>query len=479
MGYDARAAQRSDDGVFWISWDDVRRFFSSVFLNWRPGLFSYKTVLHNLWPREQGPPNDTFSYGQNPQYLLDMVANNKATSVWILLSRHVTSRQEAMEGGSGGDFLTVHVFRNNVDPTGRSRSMSSSSGGSNGSSRSGRVIYPTEDALYRGIYSNNPHGLVRLDIDPGEPTSFALVLSQYEKKRDVRYSLTVLSTTVSFRLRPTPPLPPVVSRLEGTWTVESAGGRLGLSTFLQNPQFLVVLKTPTFLHIELLAPKEYFAGFSLLGGARGGKRVDSILQGEEVLTSGAYRQGFCYADGDELKPGAYTLVISTYDPGLKGNFVVNIHSPQPLQTSILLPEGDGMIKKVITGAWEAPRLAGGCAPPGYVNANPTFLITCNERTHLFMRLYAEQHSEPINVTLYRTNGGNLSPASTFPGCDLSLITSHNAIYTASRCGVTTPTADLTTGTFLVIVSCYNPGVESAFTLTLYTSSRTMDVKRVL
>jgi len=66
--------------------------------------------------------------------------------------------------------------------------------------------------------------------------------------------------------------------MEGTWGGETAGGRLGLSTFLQNPQFTVVVKKACAVYIEMMAPKEYFVGFSLLGGSRGGKRVDSILQ---------------------------------------------------------------------------------------------------------------------------------------------------------------------------------------------------------
>jgi len=64
LGYDPRAAQKKDDGIGWIAWQDVRKYFSSIFLNWRPGLFSHKTTHHALWPKEQGPPNDMFTYGQ-------------------------------------------------------------------------------------------------------------------------------------------------------------------------------------------------------------------------------------------------------------------------------------------------------------------------------------------------------------------------------------------------------------------------------
>lgn len=39
--------------------------------------------------------------------------------------------------------------------------------------------------------------------------------------------------------------------------------------------------------------------------------VLSCRQGEEVLTSGAFRQGFSMAQGDTLEPGLYTIIVRT------------------------------------------------------------------------------------------------------------------------------------------------------------------------
>ena len=213
---------------------------------------------------------------QNPQYLLkiDKSKTSSSSSVWLLLSRHVTSSRDELgestgttnddSSKSGGDYLTLHVYKS--DP-----------GNFKSNPARCRIIYPGEDCFVRGLYSNNPHNLVRFDVETSDPGTYALVLSQYEKKRDVRYSLTVLSTA-PFSLQPTPVVPPVVARMEGTWGGETAGGRLGLATFLHNPQFVVVVAKPCAVYVEMMAPKEYYVGFSLLGGLRGGKRIDSILQ---------------------------------------------------------------------------------------------------------------------------------------------------------------------------------------------------------
>ena len=233
---------------------------------------SFPQLTHLLlpFPPPSPPP-------QNPQYLLKIdksKTSSSSSSVWLLLSRHVTqSRDELGESfsasnddssNSGGDYLTLHAYKSDSE---KSKSNPARC----------RIIYPAEDCFVRGLYSNNPHNLVRFDVEISDPGTYALVLSQYEKKRDVRYSLTVLSTA-PFSLQPTPLLPPVVARMEGTWGGETAGGRLGLATFLHNPQWTVVVTKACAVYVEMMAPKKYFVGFSLLGGLRGGKRVDSILQ---------------------------------------------------------------------------------------------------------------------------------------------------------------------------------------------------------
>jgi hypothetical protein len=66
-----------------------------------------------------------------------------------------------------------------------------------------------------GIYSNNPHTLLRFDLPEQQQSStcnaaaerrYTLVLSQFEKKRDVRYTLNVYCTS-DFKLLHTPELP--------------------------------------------------------------------------------------------------------------------------------------------------------------------------------------------------------------------------------------------------------------------------------
>lgn len=99
LRYDPIRAKKQDDGVFWICWDDILFYFQDFFLSWNPTLFSTRRVLHGHWPQKQGPTDDTFNIGENPQYTLtlsDRAVQKKAT-IWILISRHVTKQEQEGE----------------------------------------------------------------------------------------------------------------------------------------------------------------------------------------------------------------------------------------------------------------------------------------------------------------------------------------------------------------------------------------------
>ena len=69
-----------------------------------------------MWPSTQGPANDTYYVGANPQYTLIIdKMNTQINSVWILFSRHCTVKEQAemnsINKDDDGDFFAVHVFR--------------------------------------------------------------------------------------------------------------------------------------------------------------------------------------------------------------------------------------------------------------------------------------------------------------------------------------------------------------------------------
>lgn len=135
-----------DDGLFWIDLDSVKKYFESIYLNWNPALFPHRDVCHEHWPVELGPANDAITLGFNPQYSLtfETTGHQSMTSatVWVLLTRHVRVVERDVDHASQ-QFLTLHVYHG----------------------ESGKRVFYSQNALWRGAYSNNPHTLVSLDVD--------------------------------------------------------------------------------------------------------------------------------------------------------------------------------------------------------------------------------------------------------------------------------------------------------------------------
>lgn len=201
-----------------------------------------------------------------------------------------------------------------------------------------------------------------------------------------------------------------------------------------------------------------------------------------MLTSGTYRQGYVYAESQgDVPPGVYTAIVSTYEAGLTGAFVLNVRSLEAgtlQQATLLLPEGDGMVKQVFQGQWSlADGTAGGSRPPSYAT-NPTYSIVCGERARVLMRLACTgTASEPINVAVFQApKGGALPPSAYASAAEIGM--SHTGIYTACASGVATPPLEVDAGAaYLAVLACYDEGVEAGFELTVYSSSRNVTVTR--
>lgn len=230
LGYNPDLASQKDDGVFWISWQDVLQYFQNIQLSWNPALFSHRVNTHRFWPGNQGPANDAFNVGENPQFVMvlsEEAIEEKAT-IWVLISRHVSKQEQ--EGAEINDFLTIHLLRNN-----KKRSI---------------LWYPHgKNSLVDGAYTNNPHVLVRYDVTRADDKYISLILSQHQKSQDLGYTLSCFCTE-PFTLAPPRKALPYTYDLNGSWTAQNAAGPVGQDTFFQNPMFKLTIESDCELQVR-------------------------------------------------------------------------------------------------------------------------------------------------------------------------------------------------------------------------------------
>ncbi|GMH52483.1 hypothetical protein TrRE_jg8532 [Triparma retinervis] len=448
-----KARQCTDDGLYWICWDDFKRYFTSVHLNWNPHLFKYKYTVHDLWPKGKGPDNDKYCVDENPQFVLmpGKESMRKKSSFYILLSRHVDLLEQ--QGAEIDDFLTCFVYDSSKSVT-------------------KKITYPHENVILRGVYSGNPHFLVRIDACEDYPV-MNLVIRQYKKWRDITFSLQVYSTE-SFSFGPMTVgqgnFP--VQRIKGAF--DPSGGPSGRSSaFHSNPQYRIVVKGDARggernVEFTVKANPKLCVSFSLL---QGGGRKDYISTTDEVFCSGDYRAGVACASGRLRVDTAYTLVASTWNAGETGSFVLEC-AGKDVEIRALRMEGEGANYQYRA---EGTFASVGCANYGRYTENASIEFTAAKTGELFGRLATKGKGAdtPINFTLFRLSEGGqyLPPHASSIARDCGVVASTNeGVYKASSGGVTIGATKVKAGCkYCLVVSTFEPISNLGYTLKLYSS----------
>lgn len=488
--------QNADDGQFWIDLESVKKYFESMYLNWNPSLFPFKDVYHDHWPVELGPSNDSVTLGFNPQYALTFsqpeASGSSATTVWVLLSRHVRSVERDMDLAAQ-QFLTLHVYGNTK----------------------GRRVFDNQDALSRGTYSNNQHTLVSLEVDftSDSTPSFTLVASQYEKFTSLDYTLSIFSTSPFECHRIAQVATPENTLLvRGRWDGHTAGGRPYYATFMNNPQFhvrvphniepisrrlYVFLEDDSFScrreSVTTLMTTEPPPGIpmNLRAALHTTERLcglPSASSAMSIVSSGEYRPGFCYLEL-KLPPSLSDLVLipSTFEAGVRGAFALKLvldPTPEaPLEVKALAPEGYGMEAIELRGKWDAQKgTSAGCASYGCYTFNPKFLVQVTTECELFARLQSVAASSSqteggppsLNVSIFACPSSGSLLLSTNPTTNAfaGRATSDGGAYVhGNPCGVRTELGvRFPPGWYVIVPSTYDPQ-EHAFLLRVYSSQR--------
>lgn len=306
LDYDPNSAQMFDNGVFWIDYESILRFYDVFYLNWNPQMFSYTYCIHQSWSAGVGPIKDAYNIGENPQFCLETTDNKGA--VWVLLTRHITRIDDFRENT---EYITVLVYKNEGN----------------------RVYYPNDPPPYiDGVRINSPHYLCKIILSENSPRRFTLVVSQYEKTNTIYYTLRAYATSPFTLAKIENPYHYSQQISDGQWKGVTAGGcRNHPETYRFNPCYKLELDSAhnrNYIVIDLKGPKQYQMGIEVTIVSL---TDDGVTAPFKSTSSGPYRSGFVVLQLDEVPSGIYHIVPSTFLPNQEGPFFLTVKSSCPFK----------------------------------------------------------------------------------------------------------------------------------------------------
>ena len=302
-------------GLFWMDSHQITQNFKYMYLNWNPGLFSYRQDHHFTWDLKKSR-SPIGSFKSNPQYLLKC---GEGGACWILLSRHfletVPSEVSLVQTTHG--FISLYAFQGRQHRTILSERSSLRSPyveatnvllRTEMTARSSQVIVVSEEALQ--AWSHN----FTLSIFSTKPIE--------AQKASERYQYEIEQT--------------------GAWTFSTAGGNASSPEYKVNPQYSVTVAATCDIALLLSTDiDDILIHIKLV--YTDGERVTAIKSRDIRSDSSDYRKGSALCEVRDVEPGTYAAICSTYESGQRAKFSLSIRSTAPCSIKQFPPEGAGRL----------------------------------------------------------------------------------------------------------------------------------------
>lgn len=310
----ARRDTSVSPGTFWMECERVLQHFENLYLNWNPGLFSYREDIHFTWDLANNR-SIAGCFVRNPQFA---ISSEGGGTVWLLLGKHFKTSQRRSQDEEGPEelgFISLYVFKAN-----------------------GQRVYLSDGALRREPYFDSPNTLMRLEMPPNE-TYTAVVSEQSLPSSSQNFTLSAFSTS-PVHIAHSKEKYAFVRKMLGSWTPSTAGGNAESARYPFNPQYSLQVPEQTDVSILLESTEPELATHVKLFWSDG-KRISTVRSRDIITDSGDYRRGCAVADAKHLSKGQYTLVCSTFAPDQLGRFMLWISSTVPCEIRALAPEAAG------------------------------------------------------------------------------------------------------------------------------------------
>ncbi|EED16885.1 calpain-like protease PalBory [Talaromyces stipitatus ATCC 10500] len=299
-------------GCFWMDYDQIFQNFDNMYLNWNPGLFTTRHDIHFTWDLSKARFSSA-CFANSPQFSISTVAGGP---VWLLLSKHFRTTNATSPSVESG-FISIYV-----------------------SKKGGQRIFVSDDAFYRGPFVDSPNTLAKIDMEANS-TYTVVVAEQSLPLVAQNFTLSALSRD-EIMLKPAEDKFLHTYQMGSEWSPITAGGNTESPRYPSNPQHVLQVSDTADVLILLETPKPDLAVHSKLFWSDG-KRVSTVRKRDIVTDSGHYRPGCVVAETEQLRPGSYTLVCSTFLPDQVAKFNIWVFSTTKCHVKALPSEAAGRL----------------------------------------------------------------------------------------------------------------------------------------
>ena len=320
-------------GMFWIGLNDVFQSFDSIYLNWNPGLFSFREDVHFKWDLAQST-NSEGSFVSNPQY---EIRSSTGGIVWVLLSRHFAS-------AVGTSANSVGTSPSNTSPTQSFISLYAFD-------NDGEKVFLSDGASSRGPYVDSPNTLLKLELSANRAQTI-VISEQALSRTNHTFTLSAYSLTGLTISKAREKLN-YCDVQHGAWKSSTAGGNTSSPSYHINPQYSLILADTSDLAILLENPVQGIQVHVQLVWA-GGKPIRAITNRDVAGHSGDYKNGYAFAEIHGLPDGAYTIVCSTFEQGQLGSFTLRVCSTSAFTIDRISVEAAGRFVTKVRAAEFTP-----------------------------------------------------------------------------------------------------------------------------
>ncbi|KAK2765382.1 cysteine protease [Arachnomyces sp. PD_36] len=310
-------------GTSWVDYDHFFQNFENLYLNWNPSLFLFRQDIHFTWNLSTGGLTPG-CFVTNPQFA---VTSRAGGTVWLLLSKHFQTGDyarseenhqliELSEDNEPG-FISIYIFK-----------------------KDGQRVHLSDGAMHRGPYVDSPNTLARIEMPPR--TTYTVVIAEQSLRRSAHNFSLLGFSSAPLSISHATEKYPNISKIQGAWTVSTAGGNADSPKYGCNPQFSLRVLEKSGI-VVLLETEDAGLATHVKVLWSNGKRVATVRPRDTLTDSGDYRPSCSMAEMGEMMRGKYTVVCSTFAPDQIGRFTLWVFSAAKCELKALPAESAGRL----------------------------------------------------------------------------------------------------------------------------------------